>query len=239
MGVVGTIRRRKEHAHGTPVRDGRDIPLPGDRRRPHARGDGRHLRRLDDGRRVLVRQAQGAHRQPAARRRPLPTPPRRGPVPVPPPGVDRGPRVRPRLPRAPHHLPRPGRPAGTGRGGRRDRLGAARPLTPPVGGLGHRGVEARPGRVRRQGPPRGDRRVVRSGDHDVALRPDRRCATGRARRPPRRAGPDRRRAAVLRNHVEAATGPRRRAPGEPDRRGRCRTWCAASSTTTRSTAPSP
>ena len=40
---------------------GRNLPLRGDPRRPHARGDDRHLRRVDDARRLPLRRDQGAH----------------------------------------------------------------------------------------------------------------------------------------------------------------------------------
>ena len=65
--------------------------------------------------RLLVRQGEGAGRQPAPPAAAVPPPAGRGAVRAAPPAVDRGPRLRPRLPRAPGRPARAGRRGGAGR----------------------------------------------------------------------------------------------------------------------------
>ena len=114
----------------------------------------------------------------------VPPPPGRDPLRPQPPGVDRRPRLRPRLAPAPHRGAQAGH-HGRARGARRppDRH-APRPLAPPVGGLAHRRSRGRLRRRAVEGAPRRHRRGVGRGAHGGAARPhprDRRQARrGRA-----------------------------------------------------------
>ena len=122
------------------------------------------------------------HRQAAARGPGVPPAAGAGAVRPRPPVLDRGPRLRPRVPRPPH------RPAGAGRlapavhpGGPAG-VPPARPRPAAVGAVRHRGPRQRRGRPhgqlrrRHQGPPRRHRRHVGDGD-------DERHPRRRARRP--------------------------------------------------------
>ncbi len=102
-----------------------------------------------------------------------------------PPVLDRGPRLRPRVPRPPHRPAEAGRLAPAVHPGGPPDLAPARPRPAAVGALRHRGARQRRRRAagqlraRHQGPPRGHRRHVGHGDDD---RHPRRQPDGRRRR---------------------------------------------------------
>ena len=130
-------------------------PVDGARRTGHVQGDpGRtSTERLPRGPGVPPAAGAGAVRP-------------RSPV------LDRGPRLRPRVPRPPHRPAEAGRLAPAVHPGRPAALPPARPRPPAVGALRHRGLGQRRRRAegqlraRHQGPPRGHRRHVRHGDDD-------------------------------------------------------------------------
>ena len=171
-------------ADGTTVRPRRDVPLPGDAHAPHARGDDDGARPVDDGRRLPVRDAQGADRD----RLPLVPPFTRRPLQVPfrlahPVWIE-DPALRPGQPRLPGRCAGAGRPPRAGRPRRPDRQHPLPQGPSPVADLGDRGPQARPHRRRRQGAPLGHRRCVGRRDHGPDVRPRARRAAA-ARRPTR------------------------------------------------------
>ena len=91
---------------GTPLGDGRVLPLHRDPHGAHARDRGHRHRRGRHGRRLPVRAPGRAHRAAPAPAPALPPAPGRGPAVLRPPGVDRGPGLRHQQPHAPGHLAR-------------------------------------------------------------------------------------------------------------------------------------
>src|SRR4029079_592832 len=88
-GTIGSPRPIGS-SDGTTFRPRRDVPLPGDAHAPHARGDDDGARPGHDGRRLPVRDAEGAGAQPPAARPAVHPPTRAGAVPAPPHAVDPG-----------------------------------------------------------------------------------------------------------------------------------------------------
>ncbi len=147
----------------------------------------------------------------------------------PPPAVDRGPRLRPGLPRAPGRGARTRRRARARGVRRRGRGMAARPRPTAVADVGRRGPRARTRRAGRQGAPRrGRRRVGRRGARvarrsraDPRARDRRRAIEAVGSRPrPERRRDDRR--------VDGLDRAPARPDGEGDRAPRASRWPASS-----------
>ena len=218
--VLRDAERSGPHLLGVDLR-----PVERSRRRGHVQGDPR------------------ARRQSAPRVAHVPPAARAGAARPRPPVLDRGPRLRPGVPRAAHRAAAPGRLATVLHPGRPPALAPARPQPAALGDVRHRG----PRRHRRaperqlrdhdQDPPRGGRRGDAARDHQRPQRPRPRCRRARAdHRVAARAPPDAARAAVTGGHQHRRAadahgshdrrcgarrhGPDARAAGPPELRSR-------------------
>ena len=173
-----------EWSHAAADRDGCRVPVRRDASGAH--GGRRHLdlRPVDGARRPGdVQGDPRPHRQAPPRGAGVPPAAGAGAARPRSPVLDRGPRLRPRVPRPPHRAAGAGRLAPAVHPGGPPGVAAARPRAAAVGAVRHRGPRQRRGRpagqlrARHQGPPRGDRRHVRDGDDE---RHPRRQPDGRA-----------------------------------------------------------
>ena len=142
---------------------GRVLPLPRDADDAPAHAEGGDLRAARPA--AELRGDQGGRRAAPAPDAAAAPAPRLGAARPAPSGVDRGSRLRSRLPRAAGRRAAAGRPARARRDDLRDRESRAGPLAPALGALGARGTRGRAAGRRPQGAPRGrGRRRLRRAD---------------------------------------------------------------------------
>ena len=161
------------------------LPADGDAHHLRPRRVARHLRSRDRAARARVRGRPRADRVAAASRAAVPAPARRGPARHRPSVLDRGSRLRPRLPPAPHRGAATGGPLPARRARRPHRGASPRPHPPAVGDVRHRGSR---GRLRRRAHRRS---TTRASTASPARRSSACCSTSsrnrhRRRRPARR-----------------------------------------------------